>query len=79
VSENTVWGSETSQKSEICHGHSQVTASTITSEDDMLKFHSELFLGLCCDPNVGLVAIIDRVRVGVSWRKTVINAENWDV
>ena len=55
-----------------------MSTGRITSEYKLLYVKSKLFFSLSHDPNVSLVAIIDRVWVRILWRKTIVNREYGD-
>lgn len=51
----------------------------VASQNDLLRVDAELGFTLSNDPNIGLVTVIDRVGIGVFWRKAVVDAEDRNI
>ena len=65
MAEYAIRKTETSQHGEHGYTHSEVASCRVTSQDELVNIEPELFLGMCHDPDVSLIAIVHRVRIGV--------------
>lgn len=75
MAQDCIGAPESSQRRQHRNRNCDMPSSGVTDEDDMLKVQPELLLSLGNDPHIRLVAVIDRVGVGILRRKTIVNAK----
>lgn len=79
MAQNCIWLSKASQACEHSDCHCDVAACGISSKNYVIKIHSELLLGLCNNPDVCLITIIDWIGVRVFRSESVVNAKDRNV
>ena len=65
MTEYAIRDTETTQHGEHGHAHSEMTSCRVSSQYEPVNIEPELLLCTCYNPNVGLITIVDRIRIGI--------------
>ena len=55
-----------------------MTTGRVARKNEFLDVEAKLLLCLRHDPHIGLIAVIDRVRIWILRSEAIVNAEDWD-
>ena len=77
MDEDAIWDTETSEHRQESYCEGKMAASRVAGQVELVYIEPELHPRLCNDPYIGLVTVIDWVRVGVLGRQAVVDAEHW--